>query len=277
MKYKNRVFLSYCFSDREMAHLILEKLSAESIEVVGDFNYEPGSNILDNLRYLVETSEIVLLLLSKDYVKSAYTDYEFKKFLDESQRRKITIIPVVIERCKVPQQLKYYNAIHLYNDFEKGLEKIRHQVSAITQINFSNFTPYSFENFIHQLLIEYGFTNVRREENMPDLGIDFIADNFTKNPFGMTRKETWVIEVKFYQNERFSINTIKQLFEYKRNMLPADSKMLLITNSILTSVAEEYLSDIQKHENTQIEVIDGLALKNLVARRKKLINKFLKP
>ena len=119
--------------------------------------------------------------------------------------------------------------------------------------------------------------NIRREKNHPDLGIDFIADNFNKNPFGITRKETWVIEVKFYQNERFSINTIKQLFEYKRNMLPADSKMLLITNSILTSVAEEYLNDIQKMENTQIEVIDGLVLKNLIARRKKLISKFLKP
>jgi len=244
---------------------------------VGDYDFDPGSNVLDNLRYLVETSEIVLLLLSKKYVQSAYTDYELQKFLDESQKRKITIIPVVIERCKVPLQLKYYNIIHLYNDFEKGLEKVRRQISTIPQISFSDFTPHSFEEFIHQLLTEYGFINIRREKNSPDFGIDFIAENFTRNPFGMIRKETWVIEVKFYKNERFSINTLKQLFEYKRNILPADSKMLLITNSILTSVAEEYLNDIQKIENTQIEVIDGLVLKNLIARRKKLISKFLKP
>ncbi|MBT3258191.1 MAG: TIR domain-containing protein [Deltaproteobacteria bacterium] len=277
MNYKNRVFLSYCSADRETAHLISEKLSTENIKIVGDYDFDPGSNVLDNLRYLVETSEIVLLLLSKKYVQSAYTDYELQKFLDESQKRKITIIPVVIERCKVPLQLKYYNIIHLYNDFEKGLEKVRRQISTIPQISFSDFTPHSFEEFIHQLLTEYGFINIRREKNSPDFGIDFIAENFTRNPFGMIRKETWVIEVKFYKNERFSINTLKQLFEYKRNILPADSKMLLITNSILTSVAEEYLNDIQKIENTQIEVIDGLVLKNLIARRKKLISKFLKP
>lgn len=277
MNCKNRVFLSYSFADKETAHLILQELSSENIEIVGDYNFDLGSNVLNKVKYLVETSEIVLLLLSKNYIQSSFADYELHQFLNESQKRKITIIPVVIERCKVPQQLLDYNIIHLYNDFKKGIEKIRRQLSAIPQINFSDFTPHSFEKFIHQLLTEYGFINIRQEKCGPDFGVDFIAENFSKNPFGMTRKETWVIEVKFYQSERFSINAIKQLFEYKRSMLPADSKMLLITNSILTSVAEEYLNDIQKIENTQIEVIDGSVLRNLIARRKKLYSNFSKP
>lgn len=275
MSHRKKIYLSYCHSDREVALDIERRLREDNIEVLSSYDIDPGSNIQSNLRYVVESSDIILLVLSKDYFRSAYSEKELDIFLNESKERKVSIIPVVIERCKIPWQLKNFNAVYLYNSIDDGVEKLKRQIYVISHVSFDDFSASEFEEFTNLLLKEYGFKNIRRNFSSSGYAIDFVADALTKNPFGFTQKETWIVEVKFYKNERFSINTIKQLFEYKRSMLPLDSKMLLITNSILTSVAEEYLGDIQKHENTQIEVIDGIKLKKLISRRKRLINEFL--
>lgn len=274
MNTRKRVFLSYSHADTETALSIENKLHDDNIEVLGSYNLEPGSNIQANLKYFVESSDIVLLLLSKAYFNSVYSGKELYEFLDESNKRKVSIIPIAIERCNIPWQLKNLNTINLYNNINSGMELLKREINVLTHVSFDDFSAESFEEFAYLLLKEYGFKNIKRKFHSSDYGIDFVADAFTKNPFGFTRKETWIVEVKFYRNERFSINTIKQLFEYKRKILPHDSKMLLITNSILTSVAEDYLSDLQKHENTQIELIDGIKLKKLIAKREKLVGEF---
>ena len=275
MSNRKRVFLSYCHADIEVALNIEKRLRDDSIEILSSFDLEPGSIIQTNLKYFVESSDIVLLLLSKAYFNSVYSGKELYEFLDESNKRKVSVIPVAIERCNIPWQLKNLNTINLYNNIDSGIELLKRQINVLTHVSFDNFSAENFKEFTYLLLREYGFKNINRKSHSSGYGIDFVAEAFTKNPFGFTQKETWIVEVKFYRNERFSINTIKQLFEYKRSILPHDSKMLLITNSILTSVAEEYLSDLQEHENTQIEVVDGIKLKKLIAKRKKLINEFL--
>ena len=275
MSYRKRIFLSYCYADMEVALDIEKRLQDDGIEVLSSYYLDPGSNFQTNLKYVVESSDIILLLLSKAYFNSVYSEKELYAFLDESKKRKVSIVPVAIERCNIPWQLKNFNTVNLYNNIDSGIEILKRQINVLAHVSFDNFSAEEFEEFTYLLLKEYGFKNIRREFNSSDYGIDFVADAFTKNPFGFTQKETWIVEVKFYRNERFSINTIKRLFEYKRSILPHDSKMLLITNSILTSVAEEYLDDLQKHENTQIEVIDGIKLKTLIAKRIKLINEFL--
>ncbi len=275
MSYRKRIYISYCQADIEVALDIKKRLYDECIEVLTNYNFEQGSNIQTNLKYFVESSDIILLLLSKSYFHSAYSEKELYTFLDRSKKRKVSIIPVAIERCNIPWQLKNLNTIYFYKNIDAGIEKLKRQINVLEHVSFDKFTAKGFEEFTYLLLKEYGFRNISREFHNSDYGIDFVAEAYTKNPFGFMQKEIWIVEVKFYENERFSINTIKQLFEYKRSILPHDSKMLLITNSILTSVAENYLEDIQKHENTQIEVIDGIKLKKLIAKRIKLINEFM--
>ena len=275
MKSKKRVFLSYSYNDLEMAQRISHELKENNIDVISDYNnLSSGKIIIDELRYLIESSEIVLLIISKNFFKSNFSNYELSQFLLETQKRKVTIIPILIEKCEIPSYLMDFETINLVHNFNNGLKKIIERLKVIPEISFDNFSPMEFEKFIYDLLKEYGFKNVVSQSHNKDYGFDFKGEYLYKNPFGEPKQETWIIEVKFYKHERFSINAIKQLFDYKRQLLPADIKMLLVTNSILTSVAEEYLKDIQKIENTQIEVIDGLKLKTLIAKRKRLLNKY---
>lgn len=275
MKKKKRIFLLYSYADKEIAFRISEELKKRNIEIISDYNnLRPGTNIINELRYLVESSEIVLLILSKNYFESTYPNKELTGFLDETQKRKITIIPILIEKCNLPSDLLDYEVINLSKNFSDGLNKIIQRVQTIPEISFEGFSAYDFEKFIYDLLKEYGFKNVKAEFTNQDMRFDYIGEYSSKNPFGMRKKETWIVEVKFYREERFSINAIRELVEIKKGLLPADIKMLLVTNSILTSVAEEYLNDIQKVENIQIDVIDGLLLKKLVSKRKRLLKKY---
>jgi len=276
MNKRKRVFLSYSYQDKDKVDLIIEKLVQSGIEVYfeSNLNAKNSLDIKKNLKYVIETSETVLIVLSKNFLNSEWANYELTSFLNESHKRKITIIPIIVEKLNVPSDLLKYEIINLSTNFDSGLEKIIKKLKVIPEISFDHFSPIDFENLIADLLKEYNFKNIQAQNYSKDFEIDIKAEYETKSPFGTIRNEHWIVEVKFYQQDRFSISTIQQLIDYKRQLLPADLKLLLVTNSILTSVAQEYLENFKKIENTQIEVIDGLLLKQLISKRKRLLDKY---
>lgn len=278
MSNKNRVFLSYSYQDKDKVDLIVEKLVNSGIEVYLDSNpnIRNSSDFIRNLRYIIETSEIVLVVLSNNFLNSEWTNHELASFLKEAHKRKVTIIPIIIEKSSIPINLLNYEVINLSNNFESGLEKIIRKLKIIPEISFEHFSPSEFEKLVADLLKEYKFKNIRVQHNSNEFGVDIHAEYQSKSPFGTIRNEHWIVEVKYYKQDRFSVNTIQQLIEFKRNLLPADLKLLLVTNSILTSVVQEYLENFQKIENAQIEIIDGLQLKQLISKRKHLINKYFR-
>lgn len=269
-----KVFLSYSYKDRKKVDQIARTLQDKGVDIWYDSqDMDIGSNWNEKIRYKIESSDTVILFLSKNFLSSEWSQHELWQFLNESEKRKINIIPVAIEHVKIPSDLSGFLILNLYNS-ESAIENLIHKIKTIPEITFDHFTPWNFEKFIGDFLREYSFINIKYQETGSDKGFDFQADFKSKTPFGTTQIQHWLIEVKFYKQERFSINAIQQLLNYKRSLLPADIKILLITNSILTSVAENYLQDFQKIENTQIEVIDGLMLRKLVAKRKRLLDKY---
>ena len=131
-----------------------------------------------------------------------------------------------------------------------------------------------FEDFTFDFLKAYGFKKIQREERINNREVDFIAETYTKDVFGIPNKETWMIETKFYREERFSINMLNQIIGLYQYINREDAGILLITNSVLTSVAEEYIKNAKRERNLEIKVIDGTLLKKLVSKRKRLINKY---
>lgn len=278
MNKKQRVFLSYSYQDKDKVALIITKLIDSGIEVYSENSFSESNSleIKKDLKYIIEASEIVLVVLSKNFLNSEWANFELTTFLKESHKRKITVIPLILEKSPIPYDLLNYEIINLSNNFESGIEKIIKKLKVIPEISFENFSPKEFENLIADLLKEYDFNNIQSQQFPKDFGIDLKAEYANKSPFGIKRKEYWIVEVKFYKKERFSINTIQQLVDYKRQLLPANLKLLLVTNSILTSVVQEYLDNYQKIENTQIEVIDGLLLRQLISTRKRLLDKYFR-
>jgi hypothetical protein len=241
-----------------------------SLKAVNSFDFT------EDLKYKIEASEAVLFILSKDFFRSEWSKYEFSSSLAEFHKRKINIIPVIIERTSIPSDLLDYEIVNLSNNFESGIEKIVKKLKVIPEISFDNFSSKKFEDLIEDLLKEYDFKNIESQVHTRDHGFDFMADYESKSPFGILVKESWIIEVKFYKQERFSISSIKQLIDYKSNFLRSHARLLLVTNSILTSVVQEYLDNYKKHENIRVEVIDGVQLRHLISKRKRLLDKYFR-
>jgi len=273
---RNRVFISYNHNDIEIAHRISDTLQRENIDVIIDYkDISIGENVFNQIRYMYESSETVIVLLSQSLFVSEYFKFEFPKyFFEEARKRKINIIPVLVEKCQIPSDFLEYEIINLTNDFNKGLQRIIQKLKIIPEISFEQFSPSEFEEFTFDLLKEYGFKNIQREQRINDIGIDFIAESYNKDAFGYPNKEIWMIETKFYKEERFSINSLHRIIESFNYINRVDAKILLITNSVLTSVAEEFLEEVQRNRNIEIKVLDGAKLKKVVSKRKRILNKY---
>lgn len=276
MNKKQRVFISYSYNDKQVANLITDKLLNEGIDVVSGIDkIQAGHSYLEEIKYLYESSEIILVLLSESLFRNDKFQFEFPRFFfDEARKRKVTIIPALVDKCNIPSGFLEYEIINLTTNFDKGLEKIIQKLKVIPEISFENFQPREFEEFIYDFLKEYGFKNIQRERITNDRGVDFIGEHFSTNPFGIKKRETWLVEVKYYREERFSISSIKQLVETYKYIGKEDAKILLITNSLLTSAAEEYLEEVRKYSNIDIDLLDGLTLKKLISRKKRLLTKY---
>lgn len=273
---RNRVFISYNQNDRNIAYRISNELERENIDVFFDYkDISNGDNVFDQIRYMYESSETVIVLLSKSLFSSQYFQYEFPQyFFEEARKRKINVIPILVEKCQIPSDFLEFDIVNLTNNFEKGLQKVIQKLKIIPEITFENFSPLEFENFTYDLLKAYNFKNIQREERFNNQAIDFLAETFTKDAFGIPKKETWIIEAKFYQEERFSVRLLNQIVHLYNYVDREDAGILLITNSLLTSVAEEYIQNAKRDRNLEIKIIDGTLLKKLVSKRKRLINKY---
>jgi len=200
---------------------------------------------------------------------------EWTKALEEYKKRNIDIIPVTIENVMIPDSLLKHQVINISNS-SKGVEKLITRLKRKNEISFEEFDYLRFEDLIFDLLKEYKFFEIERTPISMDGGYDFIAKSKSKNPFGQFRIEKWIIEVKLYKHNRFSINQIKELLNVKEKLNQPDLNFLLITNSQLSSVTKQYLKDYEKTNNTNIELIDGQFLTNLISNRKKLVDKYFR-
>ncbi|MEZ5056336.1 MAG: TIR domain-containing protein [Saprospiraceae bacterium] len=273
---RNRVFISYSWNDKEKVIPIVNSLQENGIEIFMDsINLEVGQDLKNSIRYNIEGSETIIVFFSKEFTKSKWAEFELSTALNELKKRNINIVPVTLDSFPIPEKLRKYQVINLSKP-TKGIDKLVQRLIRYKEVTFDDFDYQKFENLIFDFLKEYKFLNIERTSQTRDSGYDFKAEFKSKSPFGKIINEHWIIEVKFYKKERFSISSIQQLLSYKRQLLPADLKLLLITNSQLTSVAQEFLKEYQKIENTQVEVIDGQFLKNLISNRKRLLDKYFK-
>lgn len=273
---RKRVFLSYSFADKEKAVLLADRLQNTGYDIVTDYkDISYGDKIFDQVKYLFQYSDFVLVLLSKSLFESPYFKFEYTRdFFQQTRQRKISVIPVLIEKCNIPSDFLEYEIFNLAADFDKGLDKLLQRIKTIPEVLFENMDHRDFEEVIYDLLKAYGFKNIKREQRFNDRRVDFMAEYFSSNPFGQKTRELWMIEAKFYSESRFDVKTIKHFVDLHKYINKEDTKLLLITNSQINSVVEEYLNDIRRENYLDIEVVDGLLLKKLIANKKGILNKY---
>ena len=157
-------------------------------------------------------------------------------------------------------------------DFNKGLERLISQLRAVPDIDFSRIDGRTFERLVGDLLLELGFS-IQQAPLTRDSGFDFIAAFSYRDPFGAKRQETWFVEVKLYREQRVSVSVLRQMLGYLMGS-PHVGKGLVVTNSRLTSVARDFLSEASAKSGHELRVIDGTELTNLLSQHPELVERY---
>lgn len=270
---KNRVIVSYSYNDKHWADMIIDQLSSNGIEVVSSsYEFSMGTSITENIRSLISSSDFVIILLSTNY--SSWQEFEILKSIENNlSKRDITILPVILEKSKMPQVLESYQYIDLTKDKQEGIVTLISKIKNSMEIDFSKISPNKFEDLTYDLLDCMGFTSIQRNIMSNGNEIDIIAQFPYTDPFGSKELETWVIECRLYLNTRVDIKTINQL----QGILMSNksySKGLLITNGYITSAALRFVQEIKENNRFYIKTIEGNELKRLLFKNEKLIQKY---
>ena len=120
-----RVFLSYAERNTAEAQKIYERLKSDGIDVWFDKEILPGQPWREVISREIRRSDIVLVLTSRSFVRSAYSLWEVQMALEavEDQPEK-RIILGRLKEGELPEQLRRYQRIDLFE--EVGYAELMH-------------------------------------------------------------------------------------------------------------------------------------------------------
>lgn len=123
-----RVFLCHASEDREIVRKVHKRLNEDGIYAwVDKENLLPGQDWRLEITKAVRNSDVVLVFLSKHSVeKKGFVQKEIKLALDEAEKLpegKIFIVPILLEECVVPERLKNFQWVELYDS--SGYRRIK--------------------------------------------------------------------------------------------------------------------------------------------------------
>ena len=131
---------------------------------------------------------------------------------------------------------------------------------------------YLFQEFVRELLEGLGFTDVI-EPKKQDVGYDFQAIYPANSPSGILTQQEWVVEAKYGKPGRqTTLDALHQLAAYTK-LMKAD-KALLVTNTSLTSITKEFITQLDEEVKNKLEVWDGEHLMSLQAQYPSLTQKY---
>jgi len=274
---RHQVFISYAQADKAVAVQVAAALQSAGLPVwIDSWELAVGDSIVDRIQQAVNSSDVLLVLLSPSSVNSHWVQSEISATLSRELRdRAITVIPALIEDCEIPPLLADRVFLDLRGDLSEAVQDLVDQIGSVPDLDFSKLDWKVFERMIADLLGKLGFV-VQQTPVTRDSGFDFVASYRARDPFGALQTETWLVETKLYREQRVSISALRQMMGFL--MLSGGGKKgLIITNSRLTSVARSFLAESTERSGHELRVIDGAELTNLLIQHPDLIRTYFPP
>jgi restriction endonuclease Mrr len=161
----------------------------------------------------------------------------------------------------LPPDLRDRAVVDLTEDVDAGLRQLVEQIQATSRVDFSAMNPLTFENLVADLLRAVGFA-IDEVRHRLDQGVDLRATYQRADPFGSPETEVWLVQAKLYAHSRVSVDAIRQLAGVLA-IASGGTRGLLITNAQLTSVALDFLAELER-SRVRLRVLDGVELRRLL-------------
>ena len=216
----NKVFISYATEDYQYADNLHDFLSKNGFELWMDKkNLLPGQNWDFQIQQALRKADFIFLLLSSTSVnKRGYVQKEFKQaviYCEEKLESDIYIIPIKIDACEPPQNLKEFQWVEYSSAdaFDKILMALNVQRSAILkeeELKRHKISGFEYEE--KELKGEYGDKSPKQlyEINYP----------IFKNEFNESLKELNVVIQNSVVQDLIGVR--HNYFNYLKDVQPDD-------------------------------------------------------
>lgn len=121
-----KIFLSHSSKDKPFVEHLAKDILALDIEVWLDkWEMRVGDSLYDKIAQGLETSDYLVVVLSKNSVNSSWVRKELNAFLcDEISSNNVKILPVLIDDCSIPIFLREKLYADFRDDYESGFQML---------------------------------------------------------------------------------------------------------------------------------------------------------
>ncbi|GAA0954426.1 hypothetical protein GCM10009554_60150 [Kribbella koreensis] len=121
-----RVFISHSSLDMEQATWLSVDLASEGhAPWLDEWQIKVGESIPSKIAHGIDDCDYLLVLLSPNSVESGWVEREWSaKYWSEVEQGQVSVIPVLIDDCKIPTLLRTKKYADIRNDYRTGLEQI---------------------------------------------------------------------------------------------------------------------------------------------------------
>jgi hypothetical protein len=128
------IFISYSHSDKAFVRKLTVALVKNNAHVwVDTWELNVGDSIVNKIQEAIQSASALLVVLSKSSVKSEWCKKEFSAgLMRELEERRVVVLPVLIENCKLPIFLREKKYADFRGNFKDGLNSILDAVARIT-------------------------------------------------------------------------------------------------------------------------------------------------
>lgn len=135
---RKKIFISYTSDDRDFARtLAVELKEAELNPWLDEWEIRVGDPIIQKVSSGLKKTSLLILILSKKSIQSKWVENEWQaKYWEEISKKKVYVLPVLLEPCEIPVLLKQKKYADFTKDYNEGLE------SLLYAINTGSFLEY---------------------------------------------------------------------------------------------------------------------------------------
>ncbi len=128
------IFISYSHSDKKFVDKLAMRLVKKQVHVWLDrWELRVGDSLLSRIQEAITESSALLVVLSKAAVASEWCAKELNGgLMRELEEKRVVVLPVLIEDCKIPLFLKEKMYADFRSDFDEGLRVTLEKVANLT-------------------------------------------------------------------------------------------------------------------------------------------------
>jgi len=202
------VFISYNHRDSEFVDKLAMSLISHNVKVWKDeWQISVGDSFINKIQDGLEGASYICVVFSNNSIKSEWVKREINAgLLKEIEDKKITILPVVIDDCKIPLLLRDKLFADFRDNFDTGLKNLLAVIKKKYNIDNSGRITDGLDYYI-DYLIEQGTLN-----NKFFMSIDVISFDREEDFSVLTKMEFHGNE--FVTKEYFKLTNEQDLYNY---------------------------------------------------------------